>query len=350
MTSVVYLKQQRRIIFILEYSKSDVIDVIMFKLSKYDSAKKIIQWNVPFYPQKDTNSCWYYSTEMLLSAYYNQKTKPRVSGFNKFSAQIFRLDDENEHAFLSSNNLLKRVLALNQDPDSFLDILFQYLQKYGPILSFDGHVFPIIGVDCKQKNVFIHYTIPMVYQQKSSGELERSRRFWMGGKQSERSEIMLRQDQGYSPIDAWCREENYAFIQQHWFMESDYKQYSLGKFMAEWEALPRPESRSFTDEEMALHLSKPLAEIRRLAPDDKVFFADMIQSDKTKEEKDFYVASHLFSPSVMNSVQNMWVPVDWFCHLLKRHNANNKFSFLVFCPDYAHRQQVSALHEALFTT
>lgn len=346
MTSVVYLKQQQRIIFVFEYSRSDGIGVIMFKLLKYDSIKKIIQWHVPFYPQKDANSCWYYSTEMLLSAYYNKKIKPQVIGFNKFSAQISRLDDQDAALFLSSNHLLKRVLVLNQEPDSFLDILFQYLQKYGPILSFGGHVFPITGVDCEQKNLFVHYTIPMVYQQKNSGELERSQRFWTGGKKSERSEIMLKQDQGYSPIDAWCREENYEFIQQPWFTESDYKQYSLGKIMTEWEALPHPESKSCTDEEIAIYLSKPLADIRRLKPDDKAFFVDMMRSDKTKEEKDFYIASHLFSPSVMNSVQNMWVPADWFCHLLKRHNDNNKFSFLVFCPDYAHRQQVSAIHEA----
>lgn len=315
-----------------------------FILQGYSHSQKSIMWKVDYLHQSYPNSCWYHTTRMLLEAYHNgEKRKPNTEGFDKYSAQVNRLPPGNDIKFLHNNNL--KLYDIKCTPNSIdLNKLFELLKIYGPVLFWGGHVFLIVGVDCTQRIIYVHYTIPLVYDpchperpadkfwKCDSGGYDPSRHTpeQKAQKDAARNARLTEKhrDGDKAPYMAWLLPQNYGpankdwdpRLREHWQKDIDCKE------------IPEP---------TVLEIQKEMADkcgisMEAAASAESAFLIRYIKSDMHRARKDFYVGSQLFGPEVSKSVQYMQMPADTFYYKivnpLNMPLQYEKFQVAVYCP------------------
>jgi hypothetical protein len=137
---------------------------------------KII-YDVPYYPQKEQNSCWYYALKMVIKS-CNSELKFKT-GWMDSREQACRNGRINDVQELYTGNNCKII------PGGLTGInlykLYKLLDEYGPIIVASGHVLPIVGCDISTNKVIFHWTAPKTWEYHNNLKRPSSRFFTGAG-------------------------------------------------------------------------------------------------------------------------------------------------------------------------
>ncbi len=315
----------------------------MFRAHEKIDRQKII-WDVPYYPQKDINSCWYFGMKMILDAYQPglmQEHKKKLNSSDIRLLHYYQIDSlPTESPFMQKFGFHDISFEFNLEKDGLHKIvqnLLVLLFRHGPILYNGGHVFPIVGVDGIKGTVIVHYTLPLVYQSHDHGTV--NQRFWTGrgsssSENAQRASVVRGQQlaQKSDPVRNWLNYQNYKILQ---YAGKEF----LGFDRDYIATLSKQIALTITDEEITNEFKMKLGFVgdapsaQQSAMLMNPMFRNQVKAELIREK----VVLHLYGPRTIAACQYLHIPIrnflEDFSYSLSDDQNFKKIDFAFFHPE-----------------